>query len=122
METLASFGLNITNQTFHTNTTDQRQSYITIITPKLYHWIFFILFASIFLVGIIGNSLVCYSVWRCSQLQTVTNYFLVNLAFADFLVILICLPSTIAYEYNQSWFLGLVMCKLVTYLQVGSHS
>lgn len=72
----------------------------------------------VFISGLIGNTLVCLSVYRNKSLQTVTNYFIVNLAVADFLVILICLPPTVYWDIYLTWSFGLALCKLVTYLQV----
>lgn len=77
-----------------------------------------ILHVSVFVTGLIGNSLVCLSVYRNKSLQTVTNYYIVNLAVADFLVILICLPPTVYWDLKLTWNFGLIPCKLVLYLQV----
>lgn len=73
---------------------------------------------SVFVSGLVGNALVCLSVLRNKSLQTVTNYYIVNLAVADFLVILICLPPTVYWDLTLTWNFGLVLCKLVLYLQV----
>lgn len=81
-----------------------------------------ILHFSVFVTGLIGNSLVCLSVYRNKSLQTVTNYYIVNLAVADFLVILICLPPTVYWDITLTWNFGLVACKLVLYLQVSHQS
>lgn len=72
----------------------------------------------VFVSGLVGNTLVCMSVYRNKSLRTVTNYFIVNLAVADFLVILICLPPTVYWDVYLTWSFGLASCKLVTYLQV----
>lgn len=77
-----------------------------------------ILHVSVFISGLVGNALVCLSVYRNKSLQTVTNYYIVNLAVADFLVILICLPPTVYWDLTLTWNFGLVLCKLVLYLQV----
>lgn len=77
-----------------------------------------ILHLSVFITGLVGNSLVCLSVYRNKSLQTVTNYYIVNLAVADFLVILICLPPTVYWDLTLVWNFGLYACKLVLYLQV----
>ncbi|WAR24521.1 OX2R-like protein [Mya arenaria] len=87
------------------------------IYPKIQHWIFLTLFLVVFVVGMTGNILVCYSAWCSRSLKTVTNIFLVNLAVADILVLLICLPATVITDVMQSWFLGIIMCKLTVYLQ-----
>ena len=45
--------------------------------------------------GVAGNILVCLSVATASNLQTMVNLFLVNLALADILVLLVCAPFSI---------------------------
>lgn len=49
----------------------------------------------VFIVGLIGNSFVIAVVLRSPRMRTVTNYFIVNLAIADILVIVFCLPATL---------------------------
>lgn len=99
------------------------EAILEFIKPQFYQWIYLALFTIVFIVGITGNFLVCYSVWKSRSLKSVTNYFLVNLAAADFLVILFCLPASIIFDTIQSWFLGLAMCKLFVYVQVSKkHS
>lgn len=49
----------------------------------------------VFVVGLIGNIFVIAVVFRTPRMRTVTNYFIVNLAFADVLVIIFCLPATL---------------------------
>lgn len=81
-----------------------------------------ILHLLVFVTGLVGNFLVCLSVYRNKSLQTITNYYIVNLAVADFLVILICLPPTVYWDVQLGWAFGLVLCKLVVYLQVSLAS
>lgn len=88
------------------------------IYPTPYEWAFISLHIIVFLVGLIGNALVCISVYRNTSMRTVTNYGIVNLAVADFLVILICLPPTVLWDVTETWFLGQIMCKVVLYFQV----
>lgn len=49
----------------------------------------------VFAVGIIGNFFVIAVVFRSPRMRTVTNFFIVNLAVADILVIIFCLPATL---------------------------
>ena len=49
----------------------------------------------VFVVGVVGNLLVMYTVYRVAHLHTNTNYFIVNLALADLLVCVFCLPITL---------------------------
>ncbi|XP_076335613.1 orexin receptor type 2-like isoform X2 [Tachypleus tridentatus] len=92
------------------------------IFPTRYEWTLIFFHFCVFVVGLVGNALVCISVYRNSTMQTVTNYFIVNLAVADFLVILICLPPSVLWDVTETWFFGSVMCKLVLYLQSVSVS
>lgn len=54
-----------------------------------------IAYSMVFIVGIIGNSVVVAIVCKSPRMRTVTNYFIANLAFADILVLLFCLPATL---------------------------
>lgn len=86
--------------------------------PKLWTWCLIFSHVLVFVVGLVGNSLVCIAVFRNRSMRTVTNYFIMNLAIADFLVILICLPPTVIWDVTSTWFFGNVACKVVLYLQV----
>ncbi|KAG7175803.1 Neuropeptide SIFamide receptor-like 1 [Homarus americanus] len=55
-------------------------------------------------------------------MRTPTNYFIVNLAMADVLVIVFCLPATLLSSIYYPWMLGWIMCKLVAYVQAVSVS
>ncbi|RWS10222.1 orexin receptor type 2-like protein, partial [Dinothrombium tinctorium] len=102
------------------------QEYIKLIEeyiyPTPYEWVFIMFHVAVFIVGLVGNILVCISVYRNHSMRTVTNYFIVNLAVADFLVILICLPPTVIWDVTETWFLGSIMCKIVLYFQGASVS
>lgn len=49
----------------------------------------------VFALGLIGNFFVVAVVFRSPRMRTVTNYFIVNLAVADILVVVFCLPATL---------------------------
>ncbi|KZC09016.1 PREDICTED: orexin receptor type 1-like [Dufourea novaeangliae] len=90
------------------------------IFPKFWDWVLIASHTMIFAVGLIGNALVCIAVYRNHTMRTVTNYFIVNLAVADFLVLLLCLPFTVLWDITETWFFGLTLCKAVPYLQTVS--
>ncbi|GIY40622.1 orexin receptor type 2 [Caerostris darwini] len=90
------------------------------IIPTPLEWMLISLHVVVFVVGLVGNALVCVSVYRNHTMRTVTNYFIVNLALADFLVILVCLPPTVLCDVTETWFFGRITCKLVLYLQVSA--
>ncbi|KAH0945928.1 hypothetical protein HN011_007565 [Eciton burchellii] len=92
------------------------------IFPKFPDWVLIAMHSLVFVVGLFGNALVCMAVYRNHSMRTVTNYFIVNLAVADLLVLLICLPPSVLWDVTQTWFLGLKLCKAVPYLQTVSVS
>lgn len=57
--------------------------------------IYCLAYTIVFVMGIVGNSFVVAVVLRSPRMRTVTNYFIVNLALADILVLLFCLPATL---------------------------
>lgn len=80
-----------------------------------------ILYVIIFLVSAIGNILVCIIIIRKRRMKTVTNYFILNLAFADLTLTLICIPFDIpVQEMNYRWPYGSFMCKILYPLQTMS--
>ncbi|XP_022231776.2 neuropeptide SIFamide receptor [Drosophila obscura] len=79
--------------------------------------VYIVAYIVVFLVGLIGNSFVIAVVLRAPRMRTVTNYFIVNLAIADILVIVFCLPATLIGNIFVPWMLGWLMCKFVPYIQ-----
>lgn len=57
--------------------------------------VYCVAYVLVFIVGLIGNSFVIAVVVRSPRMRTVTNFFIVNLAIADVLVIVFCLPATL---------------------------
>ncbi|PZC77635.1 hypothetical protein B5X24_HaOG203143 [Helicoverpa armigera] len=88
------------------------------IYPHTYEWVLIGTHTLVFITGLVGNALVCVAVYRNHSMRTVTNYFIVNLAAADFMVILFCLPATVVWDVTETWFLGDVLCKMLLYFQV----
>lgn len=74
-----------------------------------------ICFSLIGITGLIGNTLVI-CVAQNAQMRSTTNLLIINLAIADLLFTIFCVPFTaIDYVTNQ-WPLGIVWCKIVQYL------
>ncbi|CAH0403079.1 unnamed protein product [Chilo suppressalis] len=87
------------------------------IYPQTYEWVLIATHTTVFIIGLVGNALVCIAVYRNHTMRTVTNYFIVNLAAADFMVILFCLPPTVLWDVTETWFLGNTLCKVLLYFQ-----
>ncbi|CAH3945007.1 unnamed protein product [Pieris brassicae] len=98
-----------------------REEYVTMLNeyvyPHTYEWVLIATHTAVFVIGLVGNALVCVAVYRNHSMRTVTNYFLVNLAVADFMVILFCLPATVLWDVTETWFLGAALCKILLYFQ-----
>ncbi|XP_063833692.1 orexin/Hypocretin receptor type 1-like [Ostrinia nubilalis] len=98
-----------------------KEEYMTMLNdyiyPQTYEWVLIGTHTVVFIIGLMGNALVCIAVYRNHTMRTVTNYFIVNLAVADFMVILFCLPPTVLWDVTETWFLGNVLCKLLLYFQ-----
>lgn len=69
-------------------------------------------YALLFFLGVSGNALVAFVIWKNVDMRSSTNYFLVNLCIADLLVLIVCMPSGLLETFMpQIWLLGRVMCK-----------
>lgn len=62
--------------------------------------------------AIFGNSLVIASVIKFERLRGITNYFIVSLAFADFLVAMFVMPFNASMEISGVWLFGRTMCDV----------
>ncbi|XP_026868409.2 alpha-1A adrenergic receptor [Electrophorus electricus] len=71
-----------------------------------------IFLAMFILVAIVGNILVILSVLCNKHLQTVTNFFIVNLAIADLLLSVIVLPFSASLEVLGCWVFGRLFCNV----------
>uniref|UniRef100_A0A8D0DWJ9 Alpha-1D adrenergic receptor n=1 Tax=Salvator merianae TaxID=96440 RepID=A0A8D0DWJ9_SALMN len=70
-------------------------------------------FLAIFILSaIVGNILVILSVACNRHLQTVTNYFIINLAIADLLLSTTVLPFSATLEVLELWIFGRIFCDI----------
>ena len=69
------------------------------------------IYAILFLLGTFGNGLVIISILRSSRLRTVTNTYLLNIAIADFLLLLSVTFLIITIHVN-GWIFGNILCKM----------
>ncbi|XP_038109359.1 orexin receptor type 2 isoform X2 [Culex quinquefasciatus] len=99
---------------------EYRQLLLDYIYPSTAEWILIASHTVVFIMGLVGNALVCIAVYTNHTMRTVTNIFIVNLAVADFFVILFCLPPTVVWDVTETWFMGKAMCKVVIYFQTVS--
>ena len=79
------------------------------------------LFSVVGTVGVLGNTLVIYVILGDKKMRrSVTNLFILNLAVADLLIMLIGVPEIVQFIINHGWLLGLFFCKSNRYVLVCS--
>jgi allatostatin receptor len=89
---------------------DRMTLIVSIIVP--------ILFGIIIIIGLIGNALVVVVVAANAQMRSTTNLLIINLAVADLLFIVFCVPFTATDYVLTYWPFGDIWCKIVQYLIV----
>ncbi|XP_066545465.1 somatostatin receptor type 5 [Amia ocellicauda] len=94
------------NHTYDTNNTKATplEGISTILIPVIY--------MTVFIVGLSGNTLAIYVVLRYTKMKTVTNIYILNLAVADELFML-GLPFLTTQNVLSYWPFGSFMCRLV---------
>ncbi|GAB0098112.1 neuropeptide F receptor [Sergentomyia squamirostris] len=88
-----------------------------IINNELVQATFCLLYTIIFILGVVGNLLVCYVVFMNKAMQTVTNFFITNLALSDILLCILAVPFTPLYTFLRRWVFGVALCHLVPFAQ-----
>ena len=87
---------------------DLVQKIVNVVVPLFFGLIFFL--------GLAGNSLVVLVVAANPGMRSTTNILIINLAIADLLFVLFCIPFTGADFVLLFWPFGNVWCKVVQYL------
>lgn len=72
--------------------------------------IFYAAFLVITVISAGGNLIVIWIVLAHKPMRSVTNYFLVNLAIADFLISILNMPFTVIFSMYQNWWFGNFFC------------
>lgn len=71
-----------------------------------------IIFAVIFLVGVLGNGTLILIFMRHRNMRNVPNTYIISLALGDLLLILTCVPFTSTVYTFDSWPYGETICKI----------
>ncbi|XP_041987901.1 prolactin-releasing peptide receptor-like [Aricia agestis] len=74
---------------------------------------FCVVYTVIFVLGLLGNVLVCFVVIRNKAMQTVTNLFITNLALSDILLCVFAVPFTPLYSFRGAWSWGSLLCHMM---------
>ncbi|XP_060084125.1 QRFP-like peptide receptor [Ylistrum balloti] len=91
----------------------QAQPFIQVVTKIS-------VYAIIILTALVGNLLVILVVVKNKRMRTTTNYFIVNLAVSDLMVIVWCCWVYLVDDLSEGWILGSFFCKFNSFAQVTS--
>lgn len=74
-----------------------------------------LLYSLIFLLSVLGNTLVITVLIRNKRMRTVTNIFLLSLAISDLMLCLFCMPFNLIPNLLKDFIFGSAVCKTTTY-------
>lgn len=80
--------------------------------PLLIEKFILIIYSIIFLVGLVGNIMTIIIIKYNAHLRTPTNFYLLNLAVSDLMMLMCNLPLEMIEIYNRQWPLSIIFCKL----------
>ncbi|KAM6395670.1 substance-P receptor [Rhynochetos jubatus] len=77
-------------------------------------------YALIVVVSVVGNVVVMWIILAHKRMRTVTNYFLVNLAFAEASMAAFNTVVNFTYAIHNEWYYGLLYCKFHNFFPIAS--
>lgn len=81
-----------------------------------------LLYSLIFLLSVLGNTLVITVLIRNKRMRTVTNIFLLSLAVSDLMLCLFCMPFNLIPNLLKDFIFGSAVCKTTAYFMGTSVS
>ncbi|XP_035292028.1 LOW QUALITY PROTEIN: tachykinin receptor 1a [Anguilla anguilla] len=79
-----------------------------------------IAYSTIVVVSVVGNVVVIWIIVAHKRMRTVTNYFLVNLAFAEASMSAFNTVINFAYGVHNEWYFGLVYCRFHNFFPIAA--
>ncbi|XP_058473353.1 substance-P receptor-like [Solea solea] len=79
-----------------------------------------VVYCSIVAVSVVGNTVVIWIILAHKRMRTVTNYFLVNLAFAEAAMSAFNTVINFAYAVHNEWYFGLVYCSFHNFFPIAA--
>lgn len=77
-------------------------------------------YALIVVVSVVGNVVVMWIILAHKRMRTVTNYFLVNLAFAEASMSAFNTVVNFTYAIHNEWYYGLLYCKFHNFFPIAA--
>ncbi|KAG9467854.1 hypothetical protein GDO78_014171 [Eleutherodactylus coqui] len=79
------------------------------------NWVRILLYCIIFVLSVLGNTLIIIVLVMNKRLRTITNCFLLSLAVSDIMVTMLCMPFTLIPNLMGNFIFGEVICKTAAY-------
>ncbi|XP_074526737.1 LOW QUALITY PROTEIN: tachykinin receptor 1a [Halichoeres trimaculatus] len=79
-----------------------------------------IAYSSIVIVSVVGNIVVIWIIMAHKRMRTVTNYFLLNLAFAEASMSAFNTVINFTYAVHNEWYFGLVYCRFHNFFPIAA--
>lgn len=106
---------------YFSNDSDYCNSYLSANNSRSSQYFYatvYTMYCPVFVIAVLGNGIVCFIVWSTPRMQTVTNFFIVNLAAGDLLTAVFGVPFTfIPQQILHYWPFGEGLCPVVNYMQ-----
>lgn len=113
-----------TNASIYDNVVNQTSNFTEIMftgTPLTAHdYVLVFLYSVTTLLAIVGNSLAIVIFTNGKRSKTDLRPFLINLAVADLIMAIFCIPFTSTYQLLNNWIFSRPMCPIVMFLQTVS--
>lgn len=77
-------------------------------------------YSLIVVVSVVGNVVVMWIILAHKRMRTVTNYFLVNLAFAEASMSAFNTVVNFTYAIHNEWYYGLLYCKFHNFFPIAA--
>ncbi|XP_078534494.1 cholecystokinin receptor type A [Lissotriton helveticus] len=97
------------------NGTVECRNYTGLPPKDLHQTVRILLYSLIFLLSVLGNTLVITVLIRNRRMRTVTNIFLLSLAVSDLMLCLFCIPFTLIPNLLKDFIFGSTVCKTAAY-------
>lgn len=68
------------------------------------------------MIAVLGNCIVCLIVYQKPAMRSAINLLLANLAFADIMIAVTCMPFALIVLVLGEWILGDIMCQITAFL------
>eukprot|EP00064_Thunnus_orientalis_P016880 superscaffoldBa00003441_g16953 len=79
-----------------------------------------IAYSCIVIVSVVGNVTVIWIIMAHKRMRTVTNYFLLNLAFAEASMSAFNTVINFTYAVHNEWYFGLVYCRFHNFFPIAA--